>query len=436
MQSKTSPFSHLSFVICHLSLIVVLTGCGMLTPTAPTPTPPAPTVPATETPTPVPETQPLITRLRLWLPAELDPYGEAPGMNLLAQQIADFGTAHPDLQVEITTKIARGRGGLLDFLRTARDAAPSILPDLIVLDAFELKTAARSGLVQPLDPLLAQSEMDDRFPFAVELGSVDGQTFGYVLAAEMQHAAYRPALLASPPISWSQIISPPVPFIFPAGSSDGQVNDATLIQYLAAGGMVADPQGKPRLDKDALISVLGFYSDCVGSGAISPSVVLSITDTDQVWERFRAGEGVMTVVQARRYWLEADDTVAPAAIPTRDGRPFSLARGWAIALVATEPARQAQALSLLNWLIAAEHSAQWTRAAGYLPGTRSALQQWAVSSADRVVLRNLLEGAVAAPRPEVLAEVGPIMQEAVEAVLSARATPREAANDAVEHIAP
>jgi len=431
MQGKLS-LSRLSFVVCDLLLIILLTGCGMLAPLAPTSTPPVPTVLATETPVPTPEMQPLITRLRLWLPEELDPYGATPGMNLLAQQIADFNATHPDLQVEITVKLAHGRGGLLDFLRTARDAAPSILPDLIVMDAFDLKTAARSGLVQPLDALISQDRLDDRFPFAVELGTVDGQTFGFVWAAEMQHAAYRPTLLASPPLSWTQVVSPPIPFVFPAGSSDGQVSDATLIQYLAAGGTLTDSQGKPRLNKDALLDVLVFYSDCVGSGAISPSLVLSIADTDQAWERFRSGEGAMTVVQASHYWLEADDTVAPAAIPTRDGRPFSLARGWAMALVATEPARQAQALALLDWFAAAEHSAQWTQATGYLPGTRSALQLWAVSDAERLVLRNLLETAVAAPRPEVLAEVGPIIQEAVEAVLSGQATPREAAADAIE----
>lgn len=427
MRLRTSP------IIVHWSLVILLTGCGMLASATSTPTLPLPTVPATETPSPTPEIQPLIIRLRLWLPAELDVYGEAPGMNLLAQQIADFSAAHPDLQVEITVKMARGRGGLLDFLRTARDAAPSILPDLVVLDAFELRTAARSGLIQPLDALVSQTILDDRFPFAAELGTVDEQTFGFVVAADMQHAAYRPDMLAAPPLSWTQVISPPVSFIFPAGSNDGQMNDATLIQYLAVGGTLVDSQSEPRPDKDALLSVLGFYSDCIGSGAISPPVILSITDTDQAWERFRAGEGAMTVVQARRYWLEADDdTVAPAAIPTRDGRPFSLARGWAIALVATEPARQAQALTLLNWLIAAERNAQWTRTSGYLPGTRSALQQWAVSNADRMMLRSLLEAAAAAPRPEVLAKVGPIMQKAMEMVLNGQATPREAVADAIE----
>jgi ABC-type glycerol-3-phosphate transport system substrate-binding protein len=426
--------SHL--VIWHLSLVILLTlaGCGMLTPTTPAATPPAPTVLPTDTPTPTPEAQALITTLRLWLPEELDPYGEAPGMNLLAQQSADFGAAHPDLQVEITVKKAHGRGGLLDFLRTARDAAPSVLPDLVVLDATELKTAAGSGLIQPLDTLLPPVTLNDRFPFATELGTVDGQTFGLVVGVDMQHMAYRPAALASPPVSWTQVLSPPVPFLFPAGASNGQVNDATLIQYMAAGGALADSTGRPWLDEDTLVSVLDFYSDCVGTGAISPPTVLDITDADQAWERFRAGEGMMTVVRARRYWLEADDTVAPAAIPTHDGRPFGIARGWVIALVTAEPGRQGQALTLLDWLITAERNAEWTRATGYLPGTRSALRLWDISERERTVLRNLLESTAVAPRPETLAKVGPAMQDAVEAVLSGRATPQQAAASAVESL--
>jgi ABC-type glycerol-3-phosphate transport system substrate-binding protein len=428
------PFGHRLLVIGHWSLVIVLTGCGVLTPATPTPTPPAPTVLPTDTPTPTPEARPLITTLRLWLPEELDPYGEAPGMNLLAQQLADFGAAHPGLQVEITVKKTHGRGGLLDFLRTARDAAPSVLPDLVVLDATELKTAAGSGLVQPLDQILPPATLSDRFPFAAELGSVDGQIFGLVVGADMQHLAYRPTALASPPVSWTQVVSPPIPFLFPAGASDGQINDATLIQYLAAGGALADSAGGPWLDEDVLVSVLGFYSDCIGTGAISPPTALDITDADQSWDRFRAGEGVMTVVRAHRYWLEADAAVAPAALPTRDGHPFSLARGWVIALVAADPARQAQALTLLDWLTAAERSAQWTRSAGYLPGTRGALRLWDISEAERAVLRGLLESAAAAPRPETLAEVGPAMQEAVEAVLGGRDAPQEAAANAVESL--
>lgn len=425
-----------SRIILSTLLLLTLTGCGEATPTSvsvpPTPIP-GPLLP-TVTPTPTPELQPVIVTLGLWLPEELDPYGEGPGAHVLAQQLDDFSEAYPDVQVEVIVKKGHGRGGLLDFLRTARDAAPSILPDLVVLDAADLETAAGSGLIQPLDQLLSPAEMSDRFPFAAELGTVDDQTLGFVIGADMQHMAYRPALLDSPPISWTQIVSPAIPFLFPAGGHDQQINDATLIQYLSAGGKLTDPDGNPSLDEDVMVSVLGFYSDCIGTGAISPTTVLNITDADQAWEQFQAGEGETAVVRAGRYWLQADETIAAAPAPTRDGQPFSIARGWVITMVADDPARQSLAMLLLNWLIASDHNGQWTQAAGYLPGTRDALRMWDVSNADRAMLRGVMEAAVPPPRPEVMAVIGPAMQEALEAVLRGRATPEEASTAAVKSL--
>ncbi len=425
-----------SRMILSALLFLTLTGCGGLTPTPesvmPTPIPTITSPPAT--PTPTPKLQPMIVTLGLWLPEELDPYGKGLGADILVQQLDDFGEAYPDVQVEVTVKEAHGRGGLLDFLRTARDAAPSVLPDLVVLDMADLETAAGLGLIQPLDHLLSLAEMTDRFPFATELGTLDGQTLGFVVGADMQHIAYRPDLLDSPPVSWTQVISPPISFLFPAGGRDGQINDATLIQYLAAGGKLTDPDGRPWLDEEAMVSVLGFYSGCIGTAAISPTVVLDITDADQAWELFQTGESEIAVVWAGRYWLEADETVAAAPVPTRDGHPFSIARGWVVAMVADDPARQSLATLLLDWLIAPDHNGQWTQAAGYLPGTLSALRMWDVSNVDQAVLRSVMEAAVPAPRPEVMATGGPAMQKALEAMLRGWDTPEEAAAAAVKRL--
>jgi ABC-type glycerol-3-phosphate transport system substrate-binding protein len=474
-----------------LLLFLVLTGCREASPTpesvlpTPTPTPIRPT----PTPTPIPELQPMVVTLGLWLPAELDPYGGRAGANILAQQLDDFSEAYPDVQVEVVVKQAHGRGGLLDFMQTAREAVPSILPDLVVLDATTLETAARSNLIQPLDPLLSPTEMTERFPFAAELGTVDGQTFGFVVGADMQHMAYRQNALDSPPVSWNQVISPPVSFLIPAGGRDQQVNDATLIQYLAAGGTLVNDEGNPMLDEEVMLSVLDFYSDCVGAAeftptvslvisptiarilsptvspsisptvpptvtvevitvtipvtiaipisptaplAISPTVVLGIQDADQAWEQFLNGQGDAVVVRAGRYWLETGEAVAAAPLPTQDGQPFSVARGWVIAMVTEDPARQALANLLFDWLTAPDHNGQWTQAAGYLPGTRGALRMWNISNADRAMLRGVMDAAIPAPRPEVMATAGQAMQEALEAVLRRRASPEEAAATAVD----
>ena len=429
-----------SLVIGHWSLIVLLlltvTGCGSLSPRptvtsiSPLPLPTSP--PFTPTSTPTPQPQPLIIALTLWVPEQFSPYGREPGAGVLAQQLDDFGAAYPDIQVEVVVKKAHGRGGLLDFLRTARDAAPSVMPDLVVLDAADLETAAGSDLILPLDDFLSPSITAGRFPFAAALGEVEEQTMGFVVAADMQHLAYRPALFETPPISWTQVISAPVPFLFPARGHDRQVNDATLIQYLAAGGKLTDRDGNPWLDEEVLVSVLGFYSDCIGTAVISPTAVLNIADADQAWGRFQTGEDGMAVVRANRYWLGASETIAAAPIPTSNGQPFSIARGWVVTMATGDPARQALATLLLDWLIAPDHSAQWTQAAGYLPGTSGALRLWDISSVDRAMLRRVMEAAVPEPRSEVMATVGPAMQEALETVLRRRATPEEAAAAAVK----
>jgi ABC-type glycerol-3-phosphate transport system substrate-binding protein len=347
-------------------------------------------------------------------------------------------------------KRIHGRGGILDYLRTAEEAVPSILPDLIVVGAGDLEALASSGHIQPLEDLLPSSLAASRFPFAVEMVSLaqaaGGQpsTMGFILGADAEHAVYRTDVLSSPPISWTQIVTPPVPFIFPAGGLDGQVNDATLIQYMAAGGKVTDQEGDPALDERAMIRLLAFYANCTDTGAISPTVVLSVEDADQSWERFKAGEGVVAIVEATRYWPEtfadeADDTsttaIAVASVPTRDGYPFTIVRdAWAMALVTQDPERQELAMTLFNWLTSPDNNGAWSQATGYLPGTRSALRTWDVSEAEQVALRDMLEAAFPAPAPDVMAQLGPILQTAVEGVLTERVSPQEAARTAVQSL--
>jgi maltose-binding protein MalE len=438
-----------SRAMLSILLLLAVSGCIGPTPTAepatPTWTPTA--VPPTATPTPTSEPQPMITTLKLWLPEDLDPYGSNPGANILRRQLAEFNASHTDLQVDIAVKKIHGRGGILDYLRTAGEAVPSVLPDLIVVGAGDLETLTTSNHIQPLDGLLPSSQASDRFPFAVEMGKVTQQadskssTMGFIIGADMQHMAYRTDLLSSPPISWTQVITPPIPFVFPAGENDGQVNDATLIQYLAAGGKVTDQAGNPSLDERALMRLLTFYDSCTNTGAISPTVVLNITDADQSWEQFKAGEGVIAVVQASGYWPEvlAGETdgslTAAASVPTRDGYPFTIVRdAWAMALVAQDPGRQALAMTLFNWLTAPDNNAEWTQAVGYLSSTRSALRKWDISEAEQVALRGMLEAASPAPSPDVMAVVGPALQTAVEGVLTKTVSPQEAARTAVQSL--
>jgi ABC-type glycerol-3-phosphate transport system substrate-binding protein len=266
------------------------------------------------------------------------------------------------------------------------------------------------------------------------MGKVEGESMGVMLGADMQHLAYRPAALESPPLTWADVVSAPTSFLFPAGGYDGRVNDASLLQYLGAGGKLSDAEGRPTLDEEALVDVLDFYSRCVTHTVIAPTQVLTATHVDQVWERFKEGESGMTMVRASRYWLEADETMAPGPVPTRDGQHISIARGWTLAVVTDDPDRQDSALQLAEWLTAPARNARWTQAAGYLPGTRSALRLWRVTEEERTVLRDLLEAAMPPPRPVILDAVGLPMQQAVSSVLRGHASPEEAAADALRDL--
>jgi ABC-type glycerol-3-phosphate transport system substrate-binding protein len=425
--------------VISLLLPLSLVACDFLVTTVPPTNTPLTPIVATAVPTLAPtltrDLQPAVTPLTLWVPEEINPYSQRPGAGVLAQQLIAFSETYPDLRVEVIVKKAHGRGGLLDFLRTARSAAPSVLPDLVILDAADLETAAASELIQPLDELLSPGTGNDRFAFATQMGLVNGQTMGFVTAADMQHLAYRSTLFDSSVITWTAVISAPAQYLFPAGGRDRKVNDATLIEYLSVGGTLIDSDGKPFLNRAAMVSVFTFYSRCIGTSVISPAVVLEIDDPEQAWELFSSGESDMAVVPASRYWLAPDETMAAAALPTPDGEPSGLiSQAWAVALVTDDPTRQGLAMLLLDWLIASDHSAQWTQAVGYLPSTYGALQLWNVTDSDRTLLRDLLDVAVPPPRPDVMMTAGQVLQEALEALLRGRATPRQAANAAIESL--
>jgi ABC-type glycerol-3-phosphate transport system substrate-binding protein len=422
-----------------LTVISLVAGCSAepqtAAPTTALPTPAATTAPATPVPAPTIEVvQPTIITLRLWLPEELNPYNRAQSRGYLLRQLARFSSTHPDLSVEVVVKSVHGRGGMLDFLRTAPDVAPSVMPDLMVINAEDLREAADSTLIQPLDDLLPPSVANDRYSFATDMGRVGDRTMGFVLGVRALHQVYRAEAFDTAPLNWTDVISASGPFLFPAGGRNGEVNDATLIQYLAAGGAVTDPDGNPWLDRGPMVQVFSFYSRCIDTGVISPTAVLNITDSTQAWEQFRASGAALALVDAGDYRREADETTAAAPPPTRYSEPLAVARGWVVTMVSDDPARQALAMLLFDWLIGSEQNAAWTLTEGYLPGTRSAVMFWDAPEGERIMLGQLLEVTVPAPPRDVMVLVGPGMQRGLEALLNGQASPSRAAAIAIDFL--
>jgi maltose-binding protein MalE len=197
-----------------LTCTLLLTACTGPEPTpAPSPLPP----PATATPPPVaPGDTPAPTAtfihpgdpvtLTVWTTADLAPNAETPDGALLIVQIGAFEESHSGAQVSVVLKQPYGPGGLLDFLSSAATVAPGVTPDLIALDAAELPAAARAGLIMPLDDQLDSELVEDPTRLRA-LVTMDGRLYGVPFAADAYHLAYNRNVHATPPLSWTQVIS-------------------------------------------------------------------------------------------------------------------------------------------------------------------------------------------------------------------------------------
>jgi len=427
-------------------LLVLTTGCGSLmrvltpAPTAiPTPTATAtvesatPTAaPATPTSPATPAKQRTIT-LTLWTIEALGPVGDVPGASELAAFIQAFEAKHSDIRVEVIRKKPYGKGGMLDFLTTTAAAVPSGLPDIAVLNTRELAVAVRKGLLQPLEGGVDDELAQDLVSAARLGGQVDGTWYGLPFVADVEHLIYNTSLVASPPATWTEVLSNTAQYLFPAGGqigSTGQgnvVNDAFIIQYLAAGGRFVDDSGGPIVDRLAVAQVLGFYADGIAAGVI-PENILEYRDLDAVWPVYLSEEVAMANVSSWRYLANRQGfrKSSFASIPTRTGVTTTLADMWAYVMVTSDPQRQAAAWSLIRWLMAPQRLGSWALAAHRLPTRLSALPDTSKDEYLRFATELLLQAQVR-PKGPFYDRAGRLLQQAVEDVVNGSASPEEAA---------
>lgn len=432
-----------------IALVVMVGLCGLLlaacqqpfAPPVPSPsTSPPPqesSVPATASAAgPPPATVPVSSAgitLTWWTPESFSAAASGLSGEILTEQIASFVVAYPDIGVRPVLKAPYGKGGILDFLRTARAAAPSVLPDLVAIDTNELPAAVQYELLQPLDGLLSSDLRNDLFPFAVGVGQFGKQWYAVQFQADLQHLVYRTTGVPQPPSTWVELLAGRTKYIFPATGREGVVNDATLIQYLSAGGKIDPTTHQLVLEEPPLRELLNFYRQGLLREVI-PSQVLTFDSVEACWPAYVSGAAAMSNAMASRYLAERaslkDTGFAP--LPSRDGRVVTVTRGWALAVVTTDPARQAAAAQFIEWLLAPEHNAAWTQAAGRLPARRSALDVWGTGDEYHIFLRWQLESAAYRPGGSSYMDTAARLQRAVSDVLTGQATPDEAVKKALE----
>ena len=419
----------------------LLAGCGLAS-VEPTPLPEA----TAETPGPLPDVTPIptdqidvtppapsIDTITIWTTEAFSPTQTITSGQILAEQVAVFEAANPEVEIEFVIKKPYGKGGILDFLLTTQSVVPALLPDLVFLDIDELDAAAQEGVVHPLNDLVSPDLVGDLYPFAREAGTLDGLLYGLQFQANLDHLAYNTGRLAIPPRSWPGVLSSTGPYILPAGGQSGLVNDDFLIQYLAVRPWPTENPDEPFLQEDNLTAVLQYYNDGVTRG-VFPADILSYHTTDDCWRDYLGGEAVLTHVSAHRYLTDGDQrpSTAMAPIPAINGPGAAISRGWTLALVSSDAARQSLAMEFMSQLMSPEALGAWNLAAGYLPTRQAALDGWGEEESYTRFARQLLETAQPRPQMENYTQVAAALQKAIEEVIAGAATPEEAAARAIE----
>jgi hypothetical protein len=371
-------------------LILLLVSCTPEVPSSPPPpipsAAPTSTPEATETPTPLPSYG--LTTLNLWVPDIIELYGESGESLVFMEQIESFSRRNRDIQIDVQIKKARGEGGLYDLLSSAAPVAPTLLPDLIILERADLTRAAEADLIHPLP----EDSLDrtDLFPFVVETIHFDSQVYGLPLFTQVDHTAYYPRTGVAPPITWTAVLSGEYSLLMPGAPADDLASDALLTAYLGTGGAVVDDAGAPFLERQQLESLYAFFGDLIEAGLFNPEVVGVLPDASASWAAFQNQAGSLAVVPAGSYWQQEERTSEAAWIPTPNGRPVAVGDVWAFALVAEDPGRQEAALRLAARLADSPQVADSAAAAGMLPPRPSALSLWALSMEEVDFLSSLL----------------------------------------------
>lgn len=399
----------------------------------PTPTAPPPTNAAQPTPLPpavsIQPPQSSIT-LTVWTNPEISAFGDAPGDQLLREQITAFDAGHPALQVSISQKALSGQGSLLSYLRTARAVAPSILPDLVLLPTDQLSSAAADQLIYPLDTLLDPTLVADLYPAADQLGRINGVLMGYPLALRgLSHLVYNPEHIPSaPPLTWAEFVPQDGRLILPAAGSEGA--RLALQFYLALGGPLTDEANQPALRADILTQALTLLSDGRGSGLILLNSS-NISTMTEAWQLFQNGQASTTLVTAAYYLAQSGQGAASrfSSIPGPDGLLPPLVDGWVWAVTTADPARQRVAVDLLTWLVNDGRNGDWSWQSRTLPARRSAFNRWPPAEPYTIFLQQELERAQ--PFPTYATSIMMVaLADAVFDVISLQSVPETAANAA------
>jgi ABC-type glycerol-3-phosphate transport system substrate-binding protein len=102
-------------------------------------------------------------------------------------------------------------------------------------------------------------------------------------------------------------------------------------------------------------------------------------------------------------------------------------------LAGQDPARRTLSVKLVEYLVEKDFLAEWAYAAGYLPPRADALQSWQEAE-ERQVIEQISYSAWLMPSADLVATLGPALEQAVVSVLKAQSDPQTAAQAVIDQL--
>ncbi|MFN2138368.1 MAG: extracellular solute-binding protein, partial [Candidatus Promineifilaceae bacterium] len=370
--------------------------------------------------------------LRVWIPPEIAARTDA-GATTLADQIFAYDMGNSEVTVVVEQKRVRNSGGIMSYLRTGKDIAPDIMPDLVAIPTDLLPAMATENLIVPLGERVPEESTDALFPAALALGQPGEQFLGYPFAlGSLPHLAYNSNVVTGTlPLTWERLVSEgDHRYVLAADGSDGAL--LALQFYLEAGGPIVDESGQPALFMDPLTEALHFVEDAHDEGLFAEQDD-ALVSTEQAWQLFLSGGGDIVQTTADHFLRQttAGLPIAYTIIPGLDSPLTPLVDGWAWAVTTQDAQEQALALDLITELTASSNLAAWSEASQILPARRDAFAEWQGEEPYAGFIRQELERA----QPLTVAQSGKLLTvlgDAVFQVVSGSATAEQAAAAAVE----
>jgi ABC-type glycerol-3-phosphate transport system substrate-binding protein len=191
-----------------------------------------------------------------------------------------------------------------------------------------------------------------------------------------------------------------------------------------------DPQ--IQLEGDILEEVLTFYRDAQTAN-VMPYWLTQLETDLQAWESYQDRQSTLALTWSSQYFSSDSPNTGLAPIPTREGKAFSYATGWVWCVVVSDLETELAAVELIEYLVEDNFLAAWTAESSYLPVRTTGFENWS-EDAYPLVFQKILPSVILPPQHQNLNQLGPLVRDAVVAVLKDQSDPAQVTADLLDRL--